>query len=186
MQIFIKDPSGVVHCVEVDPSASIDSLKDLIGKTTGIAAKEQILMVQFGANEAVYTITVSKASGLSFMPFSSAAPDYHSVSSGLNLIGPCTNASCSAFGATVIIECGINPDGFELTNCAICPICKKPVCVESCGFYNCQWRYEGYPLHGAYVQSEWTVCCDQGFSYIDEKDCDVAEWLKLVIFTKPL
>ena len=71
-------------------------------------------------------------------------PSWRTVRPGLCLEGPCQNPRCEAHGQMVIIPQGFT--GFDLHRQAHtpnCPSCYKPVVPQTCGFFQCWWRFTG-------------------------------------------
>ena len=93
--------------------------------------------------------------------FSADAPDYRIIGPGLNLEGRCMDEKCKAFKQLAWSPLGFSRSlkevdspfdtaGFNigsLINNTPCPLCKKPMnpdSIVSCGFFRCQYTYQGY------------------------------------------
>ena len=71
-------------------------------------------------------------------------PDWRIIGKGINLFGICSNSSCAADGRQVIMpvtssEYDLYGEGFL----GICPMCKKHIELDTCGFYMCDYKCEG-------------------------------------------
>ena len=71
-------------------------------------------------------------------------PDWRIIGKGINLYGICSNSSCAADGRQVIMpvtssEYDLYGEGFL----GICPMCKKHIELDTCGFYMCDYKCEG-------------------------------------------
>jgi len=74
--------------------------------------------------------------------FSDDAPDYRTISKGLNLWGKCKNKGCPAYNDYVI--CNYKKTLFNLQlDYAICPCCKKQFKAEYPSFFKCKYWFYG-------------------------------------------
>lgn len=90
------------------------------------------------------------------------APDWWITRQGLNLFGICENESCSAYKKEVIItdynkkkiDGGISFNLIEEQLKTKCPMCRKIVVVNTCGFNKCKYQIIGNFLkEGSIVSS---------------------------------
>lgn len=98
---------------------------------------------------------VSKKEGPTQKEFSDDAPDYRTVSKGLNIWGNCRNKRCEVFNNIVIvplrkckIDLGENIFDLELP----CPVCENNVRPITAGFYMCR-----YKIYGKIIKEEKEV-----------------------------
>ena len=78
---------------------------------------------------------------------SEEGPNWREITYGLNLEGRCNNDSCEAYNKMVIIPIGapiVHKFGFpSCIKPSNCPMCRKYVKPETCGFFNCSFRLLG-------------------------------------------
>ena len=113
---------------------------------------------------------ISNEACIQQVQFTKNAPRWRVVQYGINLEGRCDTKTCEAYKNRVyyplkqdlsnsklhqdICSCYICRD----TKCsgsfvlvvtkARCPECLNEIKPISCGFYNCEWRYEGLKING--------------------------------------
>ncbi|OQS02985.1 hypothetical protein THRCLA_04696 [Thraustotheca clavata] len=112
------------------------------------------------------------------------APRWRQVRVGLNIHGICTNPNCVTRGRNVIVPQGIRP--FSLFSHACdCPMCNGVIQATSCGFYSCEWRFEGI-LNASqmHVSSPWHKAVGEKYFVMSEAAGDVTTWSTLVVTTK--
>ena len=134
---------------------------------------------------------------------SEKAPDYRIIVRGFNLEGRCMNEKCRAFKRLAWSRLGLSSclegvdslfdaAGFNigsLLHNTPCPLCKEamdPDSIVSCGFYRCQYTFEGYQ------EGEKTVI--KGSGKHDDLDgfeyhsgvMNSKSWMTLVIHVKAL
>ena len=135
--------------------------------------------------------------------FSERAPEYRIIVRGFNLEGRCMNEKCRAFKRLAWSRLGLSSclegvdslfeaAGFNigsLLHNTPCPLCKEamdPDSIVSCGFYRCQYTFEGYQ------EGEKTVI--KGSGKHDDLDgfeyhsgvMNSKSWMTLVIHVKAL
>ena len=135
--------------------------------------------------------------------FSKNAPPYRAIGRGFNLEGQCVNEKCEAFKHLAWSRLGFSRSvnevssvfetaGFNigsLLHNTPCPLCKEPMdpdSIVSCGFYRCQYTYEGHQ------QGKKSVIKGSGkaedFDGIEYHTgvTDSKSWTTLVIAVEPL
>jgi len=131
------------------------------------------------------------------------APEHRIIEPGLNLEGKCVNEKCKAYGKSVWSNMGFKSAGqtaghmdgmvgFNMgavIHTAPCPLCHaylESLSVLSCGFYKCEYEYEGYELGKAGMfRGKNRVAKADGFEYHDGK-VNKKSWTHLIIAVKPL
>ncbi|GBG81009.1 hypothetical protein CBR_g31565 [Chara braunii] len=96
--------------------------------------------------------------------FSDSAPDWRVCSKGLNVEGSCLNfrQSCRVTYNPVICPVGFGPFNLMLDK-ARCPLCDSEITPITCGFYDCEWRFEGVKSTGKEsVSSDWKLLEGEG------------------------
>ena len=76
--------------------------------------------------------------------FSESAPDYRTVSKGINVYGICKGKKCKAYNKEVI--CPLKKKYFDLLkerDDLECPICKYLMVPKTLGFFSCEYRIKG-------------------------------------------
>eukprot|EP00357_Protocruzia_adherens_P028349 CAMPEP_0115010942 /NCGR_PEP_ID=MMETSP0216-20121206/23652_1 /TAXON_ID=223996 /ORGANISM="Protocruzia adherens, Strain Boccale" /LENGTH=371 /DNA_ID=CAMNT_0002379325 /DNA_START=47 /DNA_END=1162 /DNA_ORIENTATION=+ len=124
--------------------------------------------------------------------FSEDAPDWRTVTAGLNLHGICKNESCDACGEEVIIPLGIGKFFInQVAHTSKCPQCQE--CVEkvkNSGFFSCYYSIEGQrkTKEGELkqVRKENLKAPESNYLTFQEGDDQYSEWNFLVITTTAL
>jgi hypothetical protein len=129
---------------------------------------------------------VSNQSLLKAESFSMKAPAWRECDRGLNLEGICSNSSCSAYKQLVIVPFREHP--FNLYEHTLkCPLCQHKVVALTCGFYNCEWKFEGTKdlLH---LSSSWQRVSCEKYHRFDILALDTSQklvpWRSLLIHAK--
>jgi len=135
--------------------------------------------------------------------FNDTAPAYRVIGHGFNLEGKCENAECEASGKRVWSKIGFKHAanaqgrtddlvGFNIGSVihkAPCPLCHQFLDSESivsCGFYKCEYKYEGYAKgEKEAIKGGNRVANDGAFEYHDGI-ANAQHWTHLVIEVKPL
>lgn len=105
---------------------------------------------------------------------------------GLNIEGRCENKSCEAYQQWVI--CPKRFEAFNLMHDDIkCPMCRAKVKPQTCGFYDCAWKFDGTQTsNGFSIISLWQDA--SGYKYHRFKSDEYygsVEWESLLIVAKP-
>ena len=125
--------------------------------------------------------------------FSKNAPKWRKVKIGLNIFGQCNNKKCEAFKKEVIYSTDLPENGlnFNLNEEAInikCPICKKIIRPKTCGFWECEYQFEGQKIEEGEVKSfnsEPKETFEDKFEYFDPFENGEVQWLELNIYVLP-
>ena len=120
--------------------------------------------------------------------FSKSAPEWRQVDKGLNLFGLCKNSECKAFNKEVVHIVGIKNQKYNLQENILnikCPICKGHMVPTTCGFWNCEYQFEGEKIEDGKVKKIDTKCKEtEGdiFEYFSPFDNGSALWINLNIY----
>lgn len=125
---------------------------------------------------------VSDSSDLTKEEFSEDTPDSRIARGGLCLKGECSNDEFEAHGQMVVVNHG-GYEKFDLAQPNLdekrCPLCDHAVVPITCGFTDCEWRYEGrQPGKKNLVRGRWK---EVGHSYHRFVAGEEVEWTELVI-----
>lgn len=119
------------------------------------------------------------------LPFNPLAPTWFNAEPGLNIEGYCCNAKCPAEGKRVIDPWGMAT--FSLTadrlSCPVCHTLGRPV---TCGFYDCEWMYEGrkHAPPALWVISDYETASSCMYTRFGEAGNMVA-WDRLRVLARP-
>ena len=122
------------------------------------------------------------------LSFSSKAPEWRSVEKGLNLFGNCQNKECEAFNEEVIHKVGIPHKKFNIQENILnikCPICDGLIVPKTCGFWDCEYQFEGDKIENGKLKHIDTKCKEtQGdkFEYFNPFDNGSSLWTNLNIY----
>ena len=122
------------------------------------------------------------------LSFSDSAPNWRSVKEGLNLFGVCKNQKCEAFDEEVVHKVGIIHKKFNLQENVLnikCPICDKIIVPKTCGFWKCEYQFEGDKIENGDLKHVDTKCKetkDDDFEYYNPYENDSALWTNLNIY----
>ena len=131
---------------------------------------------------------LNNGKGLKKQKWSINAPSWRRAAPGLCLEGICNNSKCEANKQRVVISMGYRKFNMLLdadATTTMCPICKKFVDPETCGFNNCWWRFEGMKQEKA---GEPPVKCSNDWQYVgnsyhyfDQETSGTVTWKQLII-----
>jgi hypothetical protein len=122
------------------------------------------------------------------LSFSDSAPQWRSVGKGLNIFGICKNSKCEAFDKEVVYQVGITHKKFNLQENAInikCPMCNKIFEPKTCGFWQCEYQFEGDKIEDGNLKHVDTKCKetkDDNFEYYNPYENKSAIWTNLNIY----
>ena len=122
------------------------------------------------------------------LSFSDSAPQWRSVGKGLNIFGICKNSKCEAFDKEVVYQVGITHKKFNLQENAInikCPMCNKIFEPKTCGFWQCEYQFEGDKIEDGNLKHVDTKCKetkDDNFEYFNPYENNSAIWTNLNIY----
>ena len=121
------------------------------------------------------------------LSFSKSAPRWRCVREGLNLFGLCKNKTCEAFDKEVVHRVGINTK-FNLQQNILhikCPICSRLVVPKTCGFWKCEYQFEGEKIEEGELKHIDTKCKEtkgDNFEYFNPYENSSAFWTDLNIY----
>jgi hypothetical protein len=122
------------------------------------------------------------------LSFSKTAPRWRSILEGLNLFGICQNLECEAFNKEVVHKVGITHKKFNLQDNILnikCPICDGLVVPKTCGFWKCEYQFEGDKIEDGKLKHIDTKCKEtkeDNFEYFSPYDNGNALWNNLNIY----
>ena len=122
------------------------------------------------------------------LSFSHKAPRWRSVQEGLNLFGICKNEECEAFNKEVVHKVGIINKKYNLQENILnikCPICDGIVVPRTCGFWKCEYQFEGDKIEGGKLKHIDTRCKEtkyDNFEYFNPFENSSALWTNLNIY----
>ena len=122
------------------------------------------------------------------LEFSDSAPKWRSVTQGLNLFGICKNGKCIAHNKEVVFQVGINKK-YNLQENVLnikCPMCIGIIVPKTCGFWNCEYQFEGDKIEEGelkHIDTKSKETKDDDFEYFNPYENDSALWTNLTIYT---
>ena len=122
------------------------------------------------------------------LSFSDSAPKWRSVKAGLNLFGLCKNPECEAFNKEVIHKVGIIHKVYNLQKNILnikCPICDGIMVPKTCGFYKCEYQFEGDKIEEGKLKHVDTKCKEtkeDDFEYFNPYENGSSLWTNLNIY----
>ena len=135
--------------------------------------------------------------------FSEDGPSYRVVGRGFNLEGRCVNEKCEAFKQLAWSRLGFSRSVNEVSSASEtsrfniglllhntpCPLCQEsmdPDSIVSCGFYRCQYTYEGHQQgEKSVIKGSGRATDRDGFEYHTGVK-DSKSWVTLIITVEPL
>ncbi|KAH7817395.1 putative polyubiquitin [Monocercomonoides exilis] len=129
-------------------------------------------------------VDVTKTDALVESSFSSTAPPWRVVESGISVEGICENEGCPAFKKQVI--CRWRMKTFDLHGSKpFCPCCLEQIVPLKPGFYDCRWRISSVKEDGTMTHMPWKEAGDEKYTTYDEKEAGTAKFLLLQIEALP-
>jgi hypothetical protein len=127
------------------------------------------------------------------LKFSKDAPKWRKVEKGLNIFGQCIYKKCEAFKKEVIYTTNLTEKGlnFNLNEEVVnikCPICKIIIRPKTCGFWQCEYQFQGKKIEDGEVKSFDTKpkeTCEDKFEYYDPFENGEVQLLELNIYVLP-
>ena len=122
------------------------------------------------------------------LKFSDSAPEWRSVEEGLNLFGLCKNSECEAFNKEVVHKVGITHKKYNLQENILqikCPMCDGLVVPKTCGFWQCEYQFEGDKIEDGKLKHVDTECKEtkgDNFEYFNPYDNGESLWTNLNIY----
>ena len=121
------------------------------------------------------------------LSFSYKAPKWRRVKEGLNIFGICKKKNCQAFNKEVIHKVGNNKN-YNLQENIInikCPICGGIIIPITCGFWKCEYQFEGDKIENGELKHVNIKCRetkDDNFEYYNPFDNGSVIWTNLNIY----
>ena len=121
------------------------------------------------------------------LSFSDSAPKWRGVEEGLNIFGICKYSNCKAFNKEVIYKVGINCK-FNLQENITkikCPMCNKIIMPKTCGFWKCEYQFEGDKIEDGeekHINTKSKETQGDNFEYFNAFDNGSVIWTNLNIY----
>ena len=120
------------------------------------------------------------------------APRWREIGKGLNIFGICQNPKCDSWKKEVVYKTKLNDKlvfilNDEILN-IICPICLKIIKVKTCGFYKCEYQFEGKMIKEGELKnydSKAKETHGNDFEYFDAFENGEIQWKELTIYVLP-
>ncbi|KAF0724448.1 hypothetical protein Ae201684P_010493 [Aphanomyces euteiches] len=205
-QIYVRTLTGKTLDLKVTSYSTIENIKWKIYKMEGILPEEQRL--RFGQRElkdartiADYNIQnedmlllvlrmrgggglfadIEDSSQVQQVNIVAEGPEWRVISEGLNIEGKCLNRNCGAFQKLVIIKNKMEQFNLLIDSMS-CPMCNAQVTPITCGFYRCQWRFEGVKSQSMKeVRSPWYIAEGEKYHRFNSEESKLIEWASLSI-----
>ena len=122
------------------------------------------------------------------LSFSKSAPKWRTIEEGLNLFGLCKNSKCKAFDKEVVYRVGIIHKKYNLQENILkikCPMCDGLVVPKTCGFWKCEYQFEGDKIESGQLKHVDTGCKEtkgDNFEYFNPYENGDALWTNLNIY----
>ena len=119
--------------------------------------------------------------------FSKDAPEWRSVTKGLNLFGICENEECKAYKKEAIHKVGFPIKKFSIGDNITeikCPICGCIIISKTCGFWQCEYQFIGDKIEKGKLIHVDTSPKEVGnkFEYFNLDESPSILWAKLDIY----
>ena len=150
-------------------------------------------LIGSGAGPNIDFVNVEKGI-VKYLECSKDVPKWRKVKKGLNIFGICKdNKECEAFKKEVIYTTNMTENGliFNLNKEVVnikCPICKKIIRPKTCGFWLCEYQFQGQKIENGEVKSFDTKpkeTWEDKFEYFDPFGNGEVQWLDLNIYVLP-
>ncbi|KAH9194274.1 hypothetical protein AeNC1_003750 [Aphanomyces euteiches] len=179
--VELADHCRVFH-YNIPPNATLMSLGRLVG---GSHIRMGSLTTALPCKGLKFA-DVSNEDMMEVIEFSPSVPAWRIVCRGLNLSGQCTNPDCVACSKWVYMQVGFRPANL-FTYQAHCPMCRQSVVPKTCGFYSCQWRFEGIKLHSdVHMSSGWKKAEGEVYHAFKSQESNLVLWESLLVIPHPL
>jgi hypothetical protein len=209
MQVYINGITDNSLMLRIKKNCKVEELKNLISEQYKIS--NEVLNLSFGgkllkdplllsdyniiSNSVINCehinnggnfkfIDVNKTDGIKKLTIGKANA-WKKYVSGLNLEGYCRNKNCKAYNKKVICQMGYLDYVFEEDdNKVVCPICKKNIMPESCGFSKCVFKIIGKKYNNGKLEKIddkiWKLVKNGYYSYDPDKT-KIIYWESLII-----
>jgi len=148
---------------------------------------QMVLRLRGGAEFPLNFVDVEKGI-VKNLSFSHSAPKWRAVIQGLNIFGICKNSKCEAFDKEVVYRVGIIHKKFNLQENVTkikCPICDKIILPKTCGFWKCEYQFEGDKIEEGDLKHIDTKCKEtkgDNFEYFNPYENKSVIWTNLNIY----
>ena len=122
------------------------------------------------------------------LSISDSAPEWRNVEWGLNIFGICKNSNCQAFDEEVAHRVGITHKKFNIQENIQnikCPMCNELISPKTCGFWKCEYQFEGTKIENGELKHIDTKCKEtkgNNFEYFNPYENGSALWTNLNIY----
>ena len=110
------------------------------------------------------------------------------IKEGLNLFGICQNPECNAYKKEVLYKGrALINEKFDLEKKVEdlkCPFCSKIFSFKTCGFWKCEYQFEGHKIKEGEIKYVITVpkeTKDNDFEYYNPSE-NITYWKNLIIY----
>jgi hypothetical protein len=186
--IFVKSITGLNYTLKLSSDDTIEHLKQKAFEKTQMPIDQQRLIFAGGllkneltladykiGDESMIHMVLNLRGGGYFADVTtemktaklgSDGDEWCRVAPGINVHGECHNPKCSVFMEEVIKPQIGNT--YDIADECNCPICDEPFTPSTCGFYKCDWKYDGVTATGNKLSSPWQHV-DDDYKYFDKR-----------------